>query len=236
MMHQSFLTANSASQFLCNTYEKINNAHAPLQIKTKKCNSFNNQPWTNKTIFNLRRKKQKSFRKWMKDTTSTRKHKIYKEARNNYTKAVTLAKQESVSLLLANSRNNAQLMWKNINKVINYKNKSSAQINQILNDQGKFLYDSISISNEFNNYFVSVGENLAKSIPNVSINFQQPSAFSTSCSFFLRPITSSELMMIINKMNIRKSAPSTCGSIELLKLAAPKLCPVLCKLFNRCLS
>ena len=228
------LSANDSFDIFLTKFEIISDIHAPLELKTRKQATFINQPWTNKTLSALRRKKDILFKKWLKDRTNSRVSDNYKKVRNTYSKTTKKAKQTYINNVLQKSAGNPKLLWRDINNVINFKRNRNCQINYIQNLQGDTVRDPKSVSNEFNEFFVTIGEKLATSIPNIQSG--TPLIKPKSTSFFIKPVTPSEIIKLINDLNIDKTVPSTSGPIKLLKLAAPKIAKHLCSLFNRCIS
>ena len=144
--------------------------------------------------------------------------------------------ESKISNSFKKSSHNTKLIWKNINSAINYKSVSTSHIQSINNDQGIRLTEPFDISNQFNNFFINIGEKLAKSFHNSTTLNHNAYLKPNSSSLFLKPITSTEIFTIINQMKSSKSTPSTEGPISLLKLSAPLLCPFLSFLFNKCLE
>ena len=135
------------------------------------------------------------------------------------------------------SENNSRLLWKNINKVVNYKKSNSHQIQYIQNksDDTNIINPEL-ISDTFNDFFTNIGPQLAKSIPSNTNHFNNNLYKTVSNSLFLRPISASEIEKIILKFKPNKSSPSTCASISFLKLASSTISVYLARVFNQCME
>ena len=94
-------------------------------------------------------------------------------------------------------------LWKLINEVIN-RNKLTSK----LPDHFK---DPTEISNKFNEYFISVGPNLASKIPVSDMNFSNYLGEKSIKSIFLDPVIENEVKLEIRKLKENKP----CGHDEI---------------------
>ena len=67
------------------------------------------------------------------------------------------------------------------------------------------IIDKQGIANAFNNYFVSVGPELAAKIPSVTTTFEKYLNTSLSNSMVLFPVSGKEIEQEIDNLNISKS-------------------------------
>lgn len=132
----------------------------------------------------MRKTKDVAFRKWLRHIGNPRLYSKFKLLRNAYNKAVKEAKQTHFNNILSRSSRDPKLLWKNINSIVNYKRKHNSQITSIKTEDGKTLNKDDDISNHFNNFFVSVGENLASSIKSLTAKNMMGRIKSSSSSFF----------------------------------------------------
>ena len=85
-------------------------------------------------------------------------------------------------------------------------------------------------SNNFIDYFVSLGENMANKIhqPSSSCPFTKTSLFHSSPnSFFLKPIFIEEILIELNNIDPAKSTNSDSQPNKYIKLAASTIAPTL---------
>ena len=190
-------------------------------------------PWINKDINKLRVTKDKLFRKWLRKKTSLSRA-IYVEARNKFSHAVVTSKNDFYSKLFYDRTMDSRTLWKNINKVINYKTSGRPQISSLKDNDDNIITNPNLISTMFNEYFVNIGENLAKTIPDSKTTFNSL-INSPPCSLFLTPITPHEIKDLINSLNVNKANPSSSIPTTLLKTASPVICHFLSSLFNNCI-
>jgi hypothetical protein len=66
--------------------------------------------------------------------------------------------------LLDEKRNNVKETWKILNSVIKRNGSASVSQEKFLNNENKIISDKKDIVNEFNEFFVNVGPDLAKKI------------------------------------------------------------------------
>ena len=94
------------------------------------------------------------------------------------------------------------------------------------------LTDKKNIANAFNNYFVTIGPELAAKTPLAGAAFDKymPDPVRNSC--FLFPVTTSEIEYIIDKLNTSKSTGPFSIPTKLLKMLKCLLSPPLEYLFN----
>ena len=105
---------------------------------------------------------------------------------------------------LAN-QSNVKNVWKGIRQLVTLKPKESFKPSRIVIDNQE-ITDPKTIANEFNNYFATIGSRLAAQIPicgsrTHKFYLDTPS----SSSFFLLPVSNTEIIEIKNHLNLNKS-------------------------------
>ena len=83
-----------------------------------------------------------------------------------------------------------------------------------------------------NNYFVNIGENLAKKITVPNVNHSHNIQDYCPHSFFFYPTNSEEVEAIIKTLKIKKATLSGDIDIRFIKLACPIMFPIISDLFN----
>ena len=71
---------------------------------------------------------------------------------------------------------------------------------------GNEITDEYEISNSMNDYFCSVGQNIANGLNRSSTNFQQYLKNRISETFYLKPVIEHDVLKQIEKIKIKKSA------------------------------
>lgn len=96
--------------------------------------------------------------------------KLKLEYRNYFNLLITLikeAKKLHYKNLLNKYRGNRKKIWKMINEIAGKSNKNKLIVDKIKQSNGTIINDEISISNEFNNFFINVGMNIENNILNM---------------------------------------------------------------------
>ena len=128
------------------------------------------KPWMNEEGLRLRKvqlNKRRIFLKNRNDTTEL----AYKGAKRSYNKYINKLKKEYYHNLIFEAKGNGKATWKVINEVLHRK-KSDDQSRIVLEKDGILLEDDVQIANEFNDYYINVAVNLAKTIPPADISVE----------------------------------------------------------------
>lgn len=140
----------------------------------------------------------------------------------------------------ANAKNTKEI-WNNINNVLgrNKKFNSPSEMTQTLpSGQQVKISEKQEIVNEFNNYFTSIGEQMAQKIvinPNDDINKFETLKRSQR-TFFLNPTNETEIENLINSFSNNTASGFDKISAFLLKKLSHVVSPILSNIFNLCMS
>ena len=74
---------------------------------------------------------------------------------------------------LDNRWNSIKNIWKTLNDITSYNNKNKNSVIDHITTQNGIIHNKSDIANEFNNYFVNIGNNLASMIPNKEMEFRE---------------------------------------------------------------
>ena len=116
------------------------------------------------------------------------------------------------------NKNNMKKFWSGITWIINIGKVKADYIPSIL-ESGKTVDNPCAIANIFNNFFVNVGKNTDKDIPD---------------SMFLSPVTSVEVDSYISQMDNNKSIGPYSIPVPLLKILKIHISPLISSLINDC--
>ena len=98
----------------------------------------------------------------------------YKIYRNKISSLTRLSKKNYYHAFFAENLNNMKNTWNGINRLINDKKNRTQVISSLKRaDDNNVTNDPLEISNIFNNYFSSVGKNLASRVPRSSRFFAE---------------------------------------------------------------
>ena len=124
--------------------------------------------------------------------------KKFKVYRNRLNSLLRKTEREYHNTLFHDNKNNLRKLWSLIRNVINKKNNNKS-VNRFCIDN-KITTDNHIIANSFNKFFVNIGSNLAKSIPNIS---KSPISYmsSNTDSIFVMPVLADEVRNIVLSLN-----------------------------------
>ena len=117
------------------------------------------------------------------------------------------AKRKYYQGLVLEYKHNIKFLWKTINDIAKYKKKASSLITELTCDTEKII-SSKEITNMLNHYFSEIGQKLAANIqlPNSANILSNTSFITQRCtSFYLQPLTESDILKHIRQLNPSKS-------------------------------
>ena len=98
--------------------------------------------------------------------------KDYKILRNTITRMKRDAKSKYYKEYFEMHKDKTASIWKGIRSLVKLKSSSKKDIS-IIDDKGVIISDQEKICNQFNNFFVNIGLNIDKTIPNSKQNFRE---------------------------------------------------------------
>ena len=121
--------------------------------------------------------------------------------------------------MLDNRYNSIKNIWKSLNRICSYKNQQNfTNIKKLKTNQG-LLTNSHQIADEFNNYFASVGNQLASNISPIPDGFKSYLTNHYANSMFLEPVTHHEVFNAILSLNNSKSSGQDGITSKCLKIS-----------------
>ena len=124
----------------------------------------------------------------------------YKAYRNKLSHILKKAEKLHYTDLLTANKSNLKKTWQIMKNVVNKNKVKNVNSKFRLND-GSLTENKSMISNKFNEFFVNVGPNLAKKIPETGINPLHYMGSPEKQSIFLSNITCTEIINIIANLN-----------------------------------
>ena len=125
--------------------------------------------------------------------------------------------------------------WKIINEVIN-KSKKPIKYFSLKMKKINEIIDQADIPNQFNKYFIELGDNLSNDIPlststpnRYFTNFQCP----TDTLSHFKEVSETEILRFLSNLTISKASGLDQISAKVLKIAAPSIAPSLTLIFNQ---
>ena len=171
------------------TFEK----HVPLKKISKTKMEQQQKPWIAAAIRKSISIREKNFTKFIKTNNHTF-HDNYKLYRNKINHLIRKSKSNYFKSYFERFRQNSKKIWIDINKILNKTFPTTQNI--VLNQNGKIISNQKNVADEFNNFFINVGQNLSKKLKKPTKN---PLAYiqKTTKGLFLSLITKDEVEKII---------------------------------------
>ena len=110
-----------------------------------------------------------------------------------------------------------------INKCIQ-KGRATSNFPDVFHSDGKLISDHKDISNGFNDFFASVGSNLAKKIPKCNTHsFSEFIKFNSSQSMFLEPTCQDEIINVIRNFESKSSCDKDDLNMKIVKMIGQQI-------------
>ena len=206
------------------------NTHAPLKLLSRKESKNLLKPWITGGILASIKKKDKFYHSYVKTQNKTwyGKYKLYRDKIN---KLIRKSKHNYYLNYFINFKNDSKKIWSGIKSIISNKKTSPSTINLQINDQ--IITDQKKVSNKFNEFFINVGPELCKNIPECERHFTTFLPQPTSKSIFLTPTTDEEISALIMSLDSTKASDIYDISVKLLKTSCQYMSKQLCDIINK---
>ena len=150
--------------------------------------------------------------------------------------SIRLAKKMYYVSRFESIKDDARKMWENIRMVLNNTKKSAPSPLHFSVDN-KIQSDGLKTANEFNEYFINIGTDLANKIPNTGENDFLRHLLRMHCesSFSFNYTTPGDASKLISKLKTKNSAGHDRMSTKLLQKIRSSLSPALSLIINQSL-
>jgi hypothetical protein len=206
----------------------------PLKKYRSKPKKDPRSPWITRGLLNSINTKNKLYKQYLRCPNDNTQQK-FKTFRNKLHGLIRKSKRNYFFKKFEDAKNNMRQTWKTINNVIGRTQKQTLS-EQYKRESGTIITDPTVISNEFNDFFVNVGPKLASQIHNSGKNYYDYLRAPCQKSIFMKPITESEILKIINKFDKNKSAGHDDIGNLIVKRVANEIVQPLTAIFNLSLS
>ena len=162
----SVLTADDAQKAYSNFHDimsKLYNDCFPL--KEFKIGYLTRKPWLTEGMKRQIKIKNRLYRRYLRSDNPEH-HVIYKRFRNVLNYKLLLAERAHYDKLLNENKDNLKKSWKILKDIIN-KKKSSSRFSKFIVNKS-ITTDKQKIAEGFNDFYINVGPELAKNIPEVN--------------------------------------------------------------------
>ena len=189
------------------TINPLIDKYLPIKKLSKREVKNHFKPWITSGIRKSIKRREKIYKKYIRTKDKTIKNIYYlqyKELRNAIVKQCRTSKKDHYQNYFNENANNLKSTWKGIKQLINIKNKESSQPNAIMIDK-TICTDSKQIANKFNVYFSTIAAKLQGKVYHAGHDFTKYLTDRNEKSFFIRPTDETEIIQIINNLNINKA-------------------------------
>ena len=187
-----------------NTLSEIYEKHFP--IKKIKGIYKNRKPWLTEALKFSIKQKNKLYIKQLKHKSDINVL-TYKRYKCNLNRLIRKAERDYYNTRMTEYKSDLKKSW-NLLKIIINKSKNKKEASGF-KYKDTIITNKQVIADKFNEFFVNVGPNLARNIPNTKT---KPTAYLKNKvmeSFFLQPVSEDELVKVIT--NLKNSAPGWDG-------------------------
>lgn len=214
-------------------YSKVNNCinrHAPIRKLSRKETKHMCKPWITPGIKTSIKIKNKLYKKYLK-SRSIYDFTKYKYYRNKISQLLRTSKQDYYQKYFQINNKNMKNIWCGIKELINLKSRGSNPPSKI-SIGNTTIKDPKAIAIAFNQHFSNIGRKLADSIPTTDIKPEDFLGPQQPNSFYLFPVTSTEIEDIISTLTSSKATGPFSIPTNLLKMLKSYLSIPLKIIFN----
>ena len=223
---------NSYTNFFKIFVDRYNESF-PLKSKCNKSKQ-NDNPWCTREICKLIKKKCRLYKRFVKNPTSYRKE-VYRKCRNKVTNMIKVAKKEYYEKKFTDNHGNSKKTWDVINSVLGEKSNKKTNIKSI-KCNNKIVTDKNEICNSLNSFFANVGHDINATFEDCNDSDFLQYVDNVEETAFFKPITSKEIIDIVNTFTNNTSAEYDDIDIRIVKRAIHLICKHLSAIFNQCMK
>ena len=188
------------------------------------------------SIIHIHKKKQ-NYQSLIKNGLENKvKFAHYKRYRNQLTHLLVLSKKKYYQSQFLSARNDSAKTWKLINTLLPERTKATSTPPNLTHPlSGECKQNPTDIANILNDFFVSVGKNMASKIIFPQSNKTHISKMSCQSSFYLHDTSAEEIMHIIHTQR-KEGYSSKWHPSENLKIMQWNFISILSKSLNDCIN
>jgi hypothetical protein len=218
---------NGAYNNFIDHYTYAFNQCFPLIQKSR--NRCKDKKWLTSALRVSIKHKTRLYKKYLNRPNLSNKA-AYTFYKNKLVHCIQMAKQTYYMKLLTSDKANVQQIWKVYSELLGRKQTKSHKIPKLVIN-GTPISGDQNIANAFNDYFVTIGKNLADGFP-TNNNYKNYLTGQYANNMFITPVTEEELLKLINNLSLNK-APGIDGiSSNILKQTASLIAQPLAHIYN----
>ena len=219
---------NESYDIFLDKYSSLYNECFPLKEMNKKINECK-RPWITKGLLKSITRKNKLYKASLKNPDMNHIN-AYKSYKNKLTNTIRLSKNKYYSDMFSSIQGDMKKTWRNINDILGRK-KCHVMPNDMYLENMK-ITSKQDIVNQFNSYFINVGNNLSKSISQSSFSFKQFVSCQDPQSFFIKPTSVHEVLKLSSCIKSSKADGPDGISPRVVKECINYIVNPLCDIFN----
>jgi hypothetical protein len=194
---------NKAYNSFLELYTHVFNTHFPLKSRKKANKMTPRNEWITRALMKSCRTKALLYKKYCQDRSSINKE-IYVKYRNKLNALIRKAEKDFYSEKFKSAIGNMKITWRLISSVL--KSKSKPSISEYFIAGGIRIENKQEIVDRFNEYFGSIGSQLASAIPQADKHFTDYLTTPKVNSFSFFPTDPQEILRITSDLNNKISS------------------------------
>ena len=225
------------SIFLAQT-NRLLDEMAPVRKLTKKEINLRQTPWLTNGILKSMKSRDKLHSKFLKakdPITKERRFIEFKRSRNLINSLVRNSKKNYYNEFFIEYSNNAKKTWEGIRDIIKVSTKNRSLPNKLLVNQ-RDVTDKTLMAENFNEFFVNIGNMFDNKIPEGKYKFTEFLKNSVPNSIFLSLVDGEEVLQMLSKTNTSKSCGPNSIPSNLLKNHSENFSEPIVLMINKSLS
>ena len=223
--------ANTSYNNFIDLFMSVYNDCFPLVNQRSKNNC--KKPWITNGLLTSIKKKNKMYIAYIRKPCEKSRLK-YTVFKNKLTSLLRNSKKLYFSEIFQKCKGNIKKTWNEINIILGHK-KQNIIPNEMYSGKNKYSTRE-QIVEEFNSYFVNVGQRISNSIPSIPESFKRYIRSDCSASLFMKPVSVDELLKICTSLNPSKAYGIDNISPRVVKESIFYFVEPLCYIFNKSIS
>lgn len=220
---------NETTRNIMKTIHKIIDKYAPIKLASRRKMKQMQKPWITNGILKSVKQKQKLYQASLLNPHDAEKHSKYKKYSNLLNNIIKNRKKVYITMQFEANKSNLKKTWKIIGHIIKRKTKAQTIPSRLVIGDNVYM-DKQDIADQFNNYFSNIGSELASKISDTGEDATRHIYNTPVSSFFLTPVSRSEINKRIMCLDDSKSSPDI--PYNLIKTANKELTEPIAYIIN----
>ncbi len=221
-----------AYTYFIQKFNLLYNSHFPIKHRRIKSKSnIPRKPWITSAIIKSIKRKDNLYKKYVCNPSVCNKN-LYVNYKNKLTTLIRLSKRNYFAMKLNECKYDSKQTWNVLNNILGRSAKSSAS--SYFKVDNNIISDSVTIADNFNNYFANIGPELSRSIPHTTKNVRDYllNVTSPKNSFFFSPTCSDEIASVCKSLKSSSSPGHDDIKPDIAKAVCNHIANPLAHIFN----